>query len=107
MKQLMLNNNKIFMGTNVIKEQLTRAIEMRERVLNFASLLQSRMQYFDEQINTSVRLGFPQDIAEYYRATYYSRANMKIEELVAYMKNGQINYLDQVINDLRAALDVK
>lgn len=88
------------MGITNVQQQLSKAVQMRESVFNFSSMLRSRVAMFNENLDFFVRAGFPEDLAMNYRARYFSSTENEIEELCGIMLSRHVEFLDSVIENL-------
>lgn len=91
------------MAENSVQVQLQKAIEMKETILEFAAILDSRMSDLKDRLNYYVSAGFPSDIANTYRCNYLYPDDEVISELSARMRTEHVDFLDNVIDDLKVA----
>ena len=85
------------MPTNSIEVQLQKAIEMKEKVQDFAKNLQLRMDSIRNTLDEYIRAGFPVDIADHYRSIYYEPDRESINGLCQSMLNEHVEYLEGLI----------
>lgn len=91
------------MSQNNVSTQLQKAIEMKGTVQEFAAILTGKMSVLCDNLEQSVRAGFPEDIAATYHARYYTPDNEIITALSKKMLTEHVDFLDKVIDDLRRA----
>ncbi len=88
---------------NNVRTQLQKAIEMKEKVQEFAAILTQKMDDLEEQLYQSVRAGFPEDIASTYHGGYYVPDRSIIDDLHKDMLTRHVHFLEDVIADLTDA----
>lgn len=91
------------MSINNVRTQLQRAIEMRETAIQFAALLQVRMDDLEDTLESNVQMGFPEDIAQTYYQNYLLPDRSIINDLSEDMRTRHVQFLDKVIADLEDA----
>lgn len=90
---------------NSVEKQLQKAKEMKSTVQEFSKILTAHMQNLQENLEQSVRAGFPEDIARKYHVQYFSPDNDTISQLSQTMNSEHVKFLDEVINDLTEAIN--
>lgn len=95
------------MATTNVEVQLQKAIEMKGTVQEFAAILTQRMNELNDMLDYYVRSGFPEDIAKTYYINYYTPDNDIISDLSKKMMSKHVEFLDNVIVDLKRAKDRK
>lgn len=93
------------MATNSVEVQLKKAIEMKDKVIQFAGDLVIKMQDLEAYLEQSVRAGFPEDIAKKYHEFYYVPDNNLIGTLSETMRKNHVDFLERVIENLTKARD--
>ena len=88
------------MSTTNVRTQLNKAKEMRESVIKFADSLDFFVRTLNEDLDFYVRAGFPEDVAESYKAKYLQPASMNLEGIANFMRKEHAQYLTVVIDEL-------
>lgn len=94
------------MAINNVQTQLQKANEMRDLVQEFAAILTHKMDDIEGKLESSVRAGFPEDIAKHYYEFYFTVDREIVDGLSQKMLSDHVDFLDRVIGNLSHAVEL-
>ncbi|MBR2015513.1 MAG: hypothetical protein IJ998_08885 [Alistipes sp.] len=93
------------MANNNVKTQLERAIDMRERIFNFSTMVESTGVNLIQDLEYWVKMGFPEDIAQHYYHRYLKDDIEKMNQIVIEMKNRHSKFVDEIIEKFKQTVE--
>jgi hypothetical protein len=87
--------------------QKQKMLEMRSFLGDFSVLLNSRIDGLKDKLEQFVAQGFPSDIAMYYLQSYYMPEKQEIDTLIQTIQTAHYGYIDEVVTDIDAAMNIK
>ena len=87
-----------------LEVQKQKMWEMRSSLVDFCTLINSRIAELSQTLNNNVAMGFPVEVAQYYKHAYLMVEEQEIDQLVQVIQKGHFDYIDDVVSDIDKAL---
>jgi len=94
------------MANMSLEIQRQKMLEMRSYLGEFCVKLNSGMDNLREKLHQNVAMGFPIEIAATYEQAYYATEKQDIDRLVQAIQTTHFDYIDGVVADIQAAIDL-